>query len=138
MAMDAKMLRSNPYETPSTDPDPRTNMAYDAMRSIVFSWEKFRLLYNAILLPAGLVVLFFAVKAGMFIPLIVVGTIGTAIAANICFCAGPLAEFYFCALFRRETTPSLRKLLFAGGLLISVGGFAMVAFLFLAASAWQE
>lgn len=125
------MLRSNPYETPSADPDPRTTMAYDAMRSIVFSWEKFRLLYNAILLPAGLVVLFFAANAGMAILLIVVGAIGTAIGANICFCAGPLAEFYFCALFRREATPSLRKLLFAGGLLISVGGFAVVAFLFL-------
>jgi hypothetical protein len=136
--MDAKMLRSNPYETPSANPDPRTTMAYDAMRSIVFSWEKFRLLYNAILLPAGLVVLYFAANVGMAIPFILVGAIGTAIAANICFCAGPLAEFYFCALFRRETTPTLRKLLFAGGLLISVGGFGAIALLFLAASTWLQ
>jgi hypothetical protein len=57
---------------------------------VFFAWEKLRLLYNSMLIVA---VLGTALKAG-YSMLVGIFFVEPAIYANLCFCAGPVAEGY--------------------------------------------
>lgn len=117
-------MEENPYAPPSLDDDAHAVRAA-ALREIVIGWEKLRLLYNAILLVPGLAILaFWTMKNGMPMAVAVVSGFFVAVAANASFFLGPLAELYFCGLFRNgESIGRGRWLIFGAGLVISAGVF---------------
>lgn len=121
------MDQTNPYATPretgSTDP-----ASTSALGELVKGWEKLRLIYNGILLFPGIMVVAAAVKGGeLQIPGAIAFALVSGFCANLAFCAGPLAELYFRALFTggRENN-LLRKVLLILGILISLGVMGFV------------
>lgn len=88
---------------------------------LIKGWEKLRLLYNAILLIPGVIILFLIdqrniMPSGTSIP----SALLFAICANIGFCLGPFTELYIRGIFfRDQPTPWLRALFFIGGALFS-------------------
>src|SRR5262249_45571426 len=64
----------------------------DAME-VFIAWERLRLLYNAILVVS--VLLHLKSLLGLFHASFL---LEAALAANVCFCAGPVAEGYLCLL----------------------------------------
>lgn len=113
---------ADPYAPPFTLQAEGFPSQIDLVRKIVLGWEKLRLIYNGVLFVLGLVVigilLSYATSIG--IGIILAGSVMAAVGANLCFFAGPLAELYFCAIFRKGAVPMIRWILFGGGMLISV------------------
>jgi hypothetical protein len=62
--------------------------------SVFFGWERLRVVYNLILvgtvLPPGFV------SGKILHPAFWVFALSEAVGANVCFCAGPVAEGYLC------------------------------------------
>jgi len=56
---------------------------------VFFAWEKLRILYNGLLIVAVLIRFEFILEVIPFF-------VEPAIYANLCFCAGPVAEGYLC------------------------------------------
>jgi len=98
----------------------------DPARSIILGWEKLRLIYNGVLLPCGIAVLALALSKDIGWLLVLAGGGVVGIGANVCFFAGPMAELYFCALRRKKPNVGLRRFLFIGGLVGSLGLFGIV------------
>ena len=82
--------------------------------SVFFEWERLRVIYNAALVA---VVVFITWSNGLLliIPLAIV----PAILANLCFCAGPVAECYLCWL--GVPRGPARWFVFGVGLCLSIG-----------------
>lgn len=95
------MTSVNPYQSPPESEERLLDAAVseDRVRTIgemLILWEKLRLAYNAILslIVIGFVVFSFRgslLSISLLAPLVVL-----AIAANLCFCAGPTVVAYLC------------------------------------------
>ncbi len=97
------------------------NSLNSELREIVVSWEKLRIHYNLIHLVAGILAIIVLAKTGSVpLGLLIVPAFIFAIFANICFCAGPLAEIYARVIFNTEDFSKLRKPLFLLGILLSL------------------
>jgi hypothetical protein len=71
-----------------------TRLEFLDTKVVWYDWERLRLAYNAILIGVVLAATHF-VGVGEY-PLWGLYVIGDAFVANICFCAGPVAEGYLC------------------------------------------
>lgn len=118
-------LMENPYTSPQADPrrDP-TPLPPDADRlvnlgQIALAWEKLRLWYNAVLAIVALLAVV-SVDASLLVePRAMESMILAALAANACFCVGPLLEGYITWFVR--PVPWLRRWIFGIGTLGAVG-----------------
>lgn len=121
------MTEPNPYATPTAAPLPNHGDPA-ALRELVRSWEKLRLIYNGIMILPGIGVLaLWCAKAAMPVPAAIFLGIVTGINANIAFFLGPLSELYLRGLFRNgESIGKGRRLIFAAGLVVS-GGVVLLA-----------
>lgn len=110
----------DPYAPPSSTLNPVVEQK-TALRELVLAWEKLRILYNALLLIPGLLVLSALVteeNVGV-LEALVMGAL-VAIGANCCYFLGPAAELYLRGLFRKgEPIGRGRWLLFGSGTLLS-------------------
>ena len=70
---------------------PNIRAAEPTFMEVFFAWEKLRLLYNGLFIVVVLIRLEFNLLAIPFF-------VEPAIYANLCFCAGPVAEGYLCWL----------------------------------------
>jgi hypothetical protein len=87
----------------------------DAM-DVFFAWEKLRVIYNLIL--AAIVVGFALWIGKATFPIFYLLAALAALPANLCFCAGPTLEGYFCWMgFERRAS---RWFLFVCGTLLAV------------------
>jgi hypothetical protein len=68
---------------------PNIHAAEPTFMEVFFAWEKLRLLYNGLLIVAVLIRFQFILEVIPFF-------VEPAIYANLCFCAGPVAEGYLC------------------------------------------
>ncbi len=117
----------NPYSAPASDVSAET-ITRTALRELVLSWEKFRLFYNGVLLLPGIGVLAIGVAGGVPSAAAVVIALMGGLAANTAFFLGPLAELYLRALFLKgDPAPMLRRLLLAGGFLVSFTAMGIFA-----------
>ena len=92
---------------------PRSIRSDDASAmQVFFAWEKLRIIYNIVLVAIVLVM------CGRAIPFIIGEALASALAANLMFCAGPVAECYLHWL-GVPRVPA-RVVLFALGLLMSM------------------
>jgi hypothetical protein len=90
------LLPESDYETLRQGrEDRRRPLAPDA-KTIFLKWERLRLVYNAILI--GLVLCSGRLVGILEDPVRVIHLLGDAVIANVCFCAGPVAEWYLCWL----------------------------------------
>jgi hypothetical protein len=86
-----------------------------SVKAIFRAWERLRLVYNAVLV---LVVLLFLSEKREVEPAFWLFLVCQAVAANLCFFAGPLAEWYLGWLgYRSRAT---RWVLFGAGLVLAV------------------
>lgn len=117
------MHPADPYAPPLTQVSSAEPEAQQALGELVKGWEKLRMLYNALLLLPGIAVLAVNVsQGGMNVPIAITSGLLCGLGANGAYFAGPLAELYLRAiLFKSKPSPLLRKALFAGGILISLG-----------------
>jgi hypothetical protein len=83
---------------------------------VFFAWERLRLVYNLAL--AGVFVGWVCLSGGV-VPDVVFALPEEVLAANVCFCAGPVAEGYLCWLGvdRRWS----RWGIFTAGMLVAAG-----------------
>lgn len=111
----------DPYAPPGTDQALGEDQR-PAVREIVVGWERLRLLYNAILLVPGLLVLVALMDEGlMTIDNAVLSAIFVGVCANVCFLLGPLLELYVRGIFRRgQPIGRGRWLIFGSGTLFSL------------------
>ena len=77
------------------------------------AWRKLWVAYNAVLLVEGVWILRDGFVGFPFI-------VGIAVAANVCFCPGPVVDALAARLLRRRLA-SVRYVVFASGLLLSIG-----------------
>lgn len=101
------------------------------MAELVRSWEKLRVYYNGILLLPGIGVLaLFVSRLHMPAGGAVASGIFVGVCANIAFFLGPLAELYLRGfLLAGRTLGRGRMFLFAAGVFVSLGLFAVIALL---------
>jgi hypothetical protein len=111
----------NPYTSPESDRDPTKKPLNIELREIVIGWERMRILYNIILLLIGIIAIFFLLRTPYFkLEETILSAIAFGIFANVCFCAGPVAETYIRAIFNNQDIRSLRLALFILGTLLSL------------------
>ena len=84
--------------------------------AVFFAWEKLRVLYNLVL---------FAVVICNFNPfdslILAVRFLELTVAANLCFCVGPVLENYFCWFaYPHKPRSPLRWCMFVIGLVFSI------------------
>jgi len=123
-------METNPYATPQNGEDAGPGLL-DAMAELVRSWEKLRLYYNGILLLPGLgVLILFVSRLHMPAEGAVASGIFVAVGANVAFFLGPLAELYLRGfLLGGRALGRGRLLIFAAGVMASLGLFAVIALL---------
>ncbi|MGD7651951.1 MAG: hypothetical protein ACQCXQ_01965 [Verrucomicrobiales bacterium] len=116
----------DPYEPPTADEG--TAGEVPVVRRIVVAWERLRLIYNAVLLVPGLVVLGALVQyAEMPVGAAVAGGVFVGLGANAAFFLGPLSEFYLSAVFLGGGALGRgRWLIFGAGVVVSLGFFLLV------------
>lgn len=121
-----RIAEMDPYEPPKSDGDAALR-GECAVRRIVVEWERLRLVYNAVLLVPGLVVLWAMVRyAGMPAGVAAAGGVVVGVGANVAFFLGPLAEFYLSAVFLGGRPIGRGRWLFFGaGLVVSLGLFLL-------------
>lgn len=111
----------NPYHSPESDQNSEKQPVNTELRNIVIGWERMRILYNIILFLIGILAIFFAMRAPFFkLEEAILPAIAFGIFANICFCAGPIAETYIRVIFDTQDIRSLRLSLFILGTLLSL------------------
>ncbi len=90
---DTEAVVTNPYESPKTVSslisDPKSPHSHESMKS----WERLRLWYNAIL-AGEVLLLFLPLGPYLLTERFVVFAMEGAVLANVCFCVGPVVEFY--------------------------------------------
>lgn len=107
---------TNPYAAPVSEL--KVDDSPSAVKTAVIQWEKFRLIFNAVLLFEGL---FFVGQLMLLEPALVIAAAAFGIAANVCFCLGPLIEMYTIAFRGEAFSKAARGALFAVGF-----GFSML------------
>jgi hypothetical protein len=111
----------DPYTPPSSPALPVDDQR-PALREIVLSWEKLRLLYNGLLAVPGILVLNAMIgRFGVGLVEAALSAVFVAVCANLCFLLGPVAELYLRGLFRQgQPLGRGRWLLFGSGTLLSL------------------
>lgn len=111
----------DPYAPPASPLNPIMDQK-PALRELVMGWERLRILYNALLLVPGLLILFTLVteeNIGVLEALVMGAAV--AIGANCCFFLGPASELYLRGLFRKgEPIGRGRVLIFGSGTMLSL------------------
>jgi hypothetical protein len=125
----------SPYASPQADPCPRpsaftgghiideaTLPIYERrlvnLALVAVAWEKLRIWYNAVLAVVALLGLV-VIDASLLLDMQAMKTmVFAAIAANVCFCVGPLVEGYVTWFFGK--LPGLRAVIFAIGIIGAV------------------
>jgi len=111
----------NPYSTPDSDQASSSKPVNSELRDIVIGWERMRILYNIILFLVGVVAIFVCMRAPFFeLEDSILPAIAFGIFANVCFCAGPIAEIYIRVIFNSQDVKTLRISLFILGTLLSL------------------
>lgn len=109
----------------------------ETTRETVKAWERLRLVYNVVLLLAGLPVVWLVLD-GDFPPMgpfpnspleLVFDCVVFGLLANVFFCLGPYAEFVVVAIGFPLTARKIRYALFGLGLLVSLGLIGLVVLL---------
>lgn len=97
MVADEAASGVNPFQSPQPAPaaDAET-LRLVSWRDLAIRWERLRLVYNLVMLVAGVGSV--AVLGGAQLPLslLVVGVAGWAVAANVCYLLGPIVQMYLC------------------------------------------
>ena len=116
----------NPYTPPASSLRPAEDQK-PALRELVLAWERLRLLYNALLVIPGLLILYTMVTEQDMGPAeAVVAGLVVGAAANCCFFLGPAAELYLRGLFRKgEPLGRGRWLIFGTGTILSLMLFVL-------------
>ena len=125
------MIPSPASSLPEQTRHDQTNLTTSTNREIVTSWELRRLVYNAILLPPGFLLLWRAFAlgepAGFTVAETILGlgfwALVFAVMANVCFSLAPYLEFVLSARGFRMTGMKIRPFVFAIGLFVS--GFVL-------------
>lgn len=120
--MTEKPVTENLYAAPEANPSSGETIRYlSSPRGIVSSWERLRLIYNAVLAGVGTLILIASISKG-FMPIGVAATsaISVAIMANLAFFLGPLSEVYLCAIRDEGELPVYRKGIFIVGMIFSL------------------
>ena len=99
-------MADNPFQSPiAADDQPETMNSH----SIIPAWERMRFFYNVIVGFAGMIVL---VVYGLKHPEqwidSIIGAVIFGVFANVCYLAGPLAEFYLSFFKKRSEVPEVR------------------------------
>ena len=83
--------------------------------AVFFAWEKLRLVFNFLLF--GMMLCYFNPLES---PFLAGRAVELAVAANLCFCAGPVVENYLCWLaFPRKPPKRVRWFMFVIGIVFS-------------------
>lgn len=111
-------MTENPYESPAIS-STSAIVPVPAIAEILPAWERLRVYYNIILLLESVALLLLLYGMGgprglAWLEMCLAG----AVAANVCFCAGPCAEFYLCRLGLGGRT--MRLMLFWAGTALSL------------------
>ncbi len=120
--------QTNPFQSPAvtgsaaaiatTDSETTpTQSRFETIGRVAVQWEKLRLAYNAVLL-IEVMILTTGFRQLFHAPDLVVQYAGACLAANLCFCAGPLVDGYLS--WFRIRSPVITGFLFAAGTLISI------------------
>lgn len=110
----------NPYSTPISQPS-NLSSHQSEFKHVVVAWEKMRLLYNVILLLVGIIALFILINYYReSTNMVLLQSLAFALAANLCFFAGPVCELYLRAFRHVSNAQSLRWILFTVGTLASL------------------
>jgi hypothetical protein len=116
----------DPYAPPANSSEPLVDQK-PALRELVLAWEKLRILYNALLILPGLLVLI-SMVTDLHTPVIqaVISGAVVAVGANCCFFLGPAAELYLRGLFRQgQPLGRGRWLIFGIGTMLSLMLFVL-------------
>lgn len=130
------MADSNPFSAPQTSepgavifqddaPPDALDAKYRMIGRVVVTWERLRLLYNAILAGTTLLLSLFQLAA-LFRPAALITLLSAAIGANACFTAGPLVDGYLSWFGVRHR--GITVALFVAGVIVSIVGVAAVLF----------
>ena len=112
--------RMNPYSTPVSEPS-NLSTHQSEFKHVVIAWEKLRLLYNVILMLAGIIALFILINYYReSTTMVLMQTLAFAFLANVCFFAGPVCELYLRAFRHVSNAQSLRWILFSMGTIVSI------------------
>ena len=87
----------------------------ESARSIFIAWERLRIVFNGVLATAVILGGFSHLADASFWRYLA----SEALLANICFCAGPVAEGYL--VFLNVPRPFARRLVFLLGTLVGLG-----------------
>lgn len=110
----------NPYSTPASQPTSLSTQQRE-FKHVVIAWEKLRLLYNVILLLAGIIALFILINYYReSTNMVLLESLAFALLANLCFFAGPVCELYLRAFRHVSNAQSLRWILFTVGTIVSL------------------
>jgi len=113
------------------------------VRAVFLRWEKLRILYNLIVGAVGVAALVFCVLASTdllarpididtsVVVRLIVGALFYGVAANVCYCLGPMLESYVRWLGLRVTY--VTQALFITGTVLSVLLTALIGFMMWAA-----
>lgn len=85
----------------------------ESATAVFVSWERLRLLYNVVLASLVLGLANHSLANGEFLRFLVLAGLG----ANVCFCAGPVAEGYLALLGAHR--PTCRWVVFLFGLFLA-------------------
>jgi hypothetical protein len=85
-------ISENPYASPAGSLAPTEPAAPEPWKAIARRWELLRIPYNLIVGVCGLMML--GLNHQHPIEELVFGAVGYAVAANVCYTFGPLAEMY--------------------------------------------
>jgi hypothetical protein len=105
----------NPYAAP--DSELTVDSSVSAVKTAVIEWEKYRLIYNVVLLVLGLL---FSAELLFAVPMMIIGVVIFGIGANVAYCLGPLVEMYSIAIRGEAFSRAARGTLFGVGLGFSV------------------
>jgi hypothetical protein len=106
----------DPYQPPETPPGPSGPQPADL--ELFLFWEKLRVLYNLSLTTLVLLVWAGLLRSSVSFDTLLVESIVGAVGANVCFCAGPVANAYAYWLGWRH--PVVTFILFVTGTVFSM------------------
>lgn len=117
----------NPYRAPTRGDTavaslsiPTPELVRTDIKVIIRAWERLRILYNLLLFPLGLIILYQAWTVGFVFTEIAFGALTVGFGANAFFFFGPLFEIYACSSRDIPEFGQYRLIPFLLGLVISL------------------
>lgn len=106
----------DPYQPPETQSSSTEPLPKDL--ELFLFWEKLRVVYNLILTTVVLLVWVVFLRTSVLFDTLLVESIMGALGANVCFCAGPVANAY--AYWLGWRNPVVTFILFVTGTVFSM------------------